>query len=168
MVLSIFHRLWASLRPKHRLSCRRTLWQRLASKLRERGGGYRESGAFLLGRRVGDERIVEDFILYDDVDPTALQGIIVFDAARIDQVWARCAEQGLEVVADVHTHPGGFGQSDIDQAHPMIPQKGHLALIIPHFAQRDFEPPQVGIYEYRGREDWINHSARGRRFFRIR
>jgi proteasome lid subunit RPN8/RPN11 len=167
MVLSTFRHWWASLRPKHRLSCRRTLWRRLAAKLRERGGGYREAGAFLLGRRVGDTRVVEDFILYDDVDPTALRGIIVFDAGRIDLVWARCAELGMEVVADIHTHPAGFGQSSTDRAHPMIPQKGHLALIMPNFAQRAFEPPQLGIYEYRGRDGWIDHSASGRRFFRI-
>jgi len=137
------------------------------ASLRERGGGYREAGAFLLGRRVAEARIIEDFILYDDIDPNALQGMIVFDASRMDRVWTRCAALSLEVVADVHTHPGGFGQSSIDQAHPMIPQRGHLALIVPNFAGRDFEPPQLGLYEYRGRDGWIDHSRRGRRFFRI-
>jgi hypothetical protein len=51
------------------------------------------------------------------------------------------------VVADVHTHPGGYGQSGVDQANPMIPETGHLALIVPNFADRAYGPGQIGVYE---------------------
>lgn len=136
-------------------------------RLRERGEGRRESGAFLLGRREGDRRVIETFILYDDVDPNALRGMIVFDASLMDTVWRRCEALGLEVVADVHTHPGGYGQSRTDQAHPMIPQRGHIALIIPHFAKRLFMPGEIGIYEFRGEDGWLNHSRDGKAFFGV-
>jgi proteasome lid subunit RPN8/RPN11 len=167
MLFSTIRRMWAQMRPSRRLSCRRRLWTRLLLALRERGEGRRESGAFLLGRRVGDRRVVQEFILYDDVDPGALQGIIVFDASRMDAVWRRCRELGLEVIADVHTHPGGYGQSATDQAHPMIPQAGHLALIVPRFASELVGPGSVGVYEYLGRGAWRDHSDRGRAFFEV-
>lgn len=115
----------------------------------------------MLGRVIGDQRFVEDFIAYDDIDPTALQGIIMFDASRMDQVWRLCAERGLAVVADVHTHPGGYGQSKTDQDNPMIPQAGHLALIIPNYADRDYGAAQIGVYEFQGRNRWRDLNAGG-------
>lgn len=140
----------------------------MLSELRRRGGGVREAGGFLLGRReASGARRITGFIAYDDVDPLALRGIIVFDGSKMDRVWALCREQGLEVVADLHTHPGGYGQSDIDQANPMLPERGHMAMIIPNFADRDYRPGQIGIYEFEGRGTWRDHSPQGRRAFRM-
>jgi hypothetical protein len=75
---------------------------------------------------------------------------------------------GLRVVADVHTHPAGYGQSGVDQDNPMIPEVGHLALIVPNYADREYLPGQIGIYEFRGRAGWRNHSGLGSRFFAVR
>jgi proteasome lid subunit RPN8/RPN11 len=168
MVFSMIANIIRRLRPTLRLSCPRPLWFRLLAELRERGGGRRESGAFLLGRRRPDgTRRIESYVHYDDVDPDCLRGWIEFDGSRMDEVWRRCEQAGLSVVADVHTHPGGYGQSNVDRANPMIPEAGHLALIIPGFAERTYEPGQIGLYEYLGGRDWCDHSAKGRRFFRL-
>jgi len=168
MVFSTIATIVRRLRPTPRLSCPRPLWIRLLAELRERGG-YRESGAFLLGRCSPEgARRVESYLLYDDVDPNCLRGWIEFDGSRMDEVWRRCELTGLSVVADVHTHPGGYGQSDVDQANPMIPEAGHLGLIVPHFADRAYGPGQIGLYEYLGGRRWRDHSAEGRRFFHLR
>jgi proteasome lid subunit RPN8/RPN11 len=136
-------------------------------ELRDRGRGERESGGFLLGYVDGEHRYVRDFIPYDEVDPNALQGIILFDASKMDSVWTYCDKAGVKVVADVHTHPGGYGQSRTDQAHPMIPQRGHLAMIVPNYAKRFYRAGEIGIYEYRGRDGWRDHSAAGPAFLRL-
>src|SRR5436190_24379198 len=93
--------------PPTPLLCRRRLWARILSELRDRGGGRRESGGFLIGWREGTRRVIETFIAYDAVDPDALRGHILFDGSRMDAVWAECRRLGLQVVADVHTHPDG-------------------------------------------------------------
>ena len=160
--------MWARLFPKARLRCDRKLWIRLTDTLRARGDGISESGAFLLGRRDGDRRTIVDFIPYDDVDPLALRGMIEFDGAAMDAVWSHCDERHLEVVADIHTHPRGYGQSSIDRANPMIAERGHIALIMPHFAKRAFGPGEIGIYELVGPNQWIDHSARGHTFFELK
>jgi proteasome lid subunit RPN8/RPN11 len=145
------------------------LWFELLAELRRRGGGYREAGAFLLGTRSETgERTVSAFILYDDVDPDALRGFILFDGSKMDRVWDRCAKLGMQVVADVHTHPGGHGQSSTDQENPMIPERGHLALIVPNFADRNYRPGEIGIFEFRGRDGWVDHSTSGQKLFRLR
>jgi proteasome lid subunit RPN8/RPN11 len=89
-------------------------------------------------------------------------------AADRDAVWKECRRRGVQVVGDVHTHPGGFGQSEVDRANPMIPERGHLALIIPNFAREFCLPGDIGIYEFRGRDGWLDHSARGAEFFAVR
>ncbi len=153
--------------PPRPLNISRRLWKRLSKVLHERGRGVSESGAFLLGHKVGSVRHILDFMLYDDIDPNALRGAIVFDGSKMDVVWTRCESTGMSVVADVHTHPGGYGQSSIDQAHPMIPQAGHLALIIPNFSDRVYLPGHVGLYEFLGRDGWRDHSRKGADFLRV-
>ena len=129
-IAQIIRRLFA---PRHELSCSWFLWQSLTAKLRERGRACsRESGAFLLGHRHDGRARIVDFILYDDLDPHALDtGIVHFDGRHFGALWDICKRRGLSVVADVHVHPGGSGQSQSDCAHPMISRAGHLALILP-------------------------------------
>ena len=86
----------------------------------------------------------------------------------MDLVWKECRTRGLQVVADVHTHPAGYGQSSVDRSHPMIPERGHLALIIPSFAAREYLPGRIGIYEFLGQGRWADHSARGSDFFAVK
>lgn len=130
--------------------------------------GQRESGGFLLGCQEGQFRSIKMFLPYDDIDPGCLRGNIIFDGSKMDIVWRVCRNHGLKVVADVHTHPGSYGQSVMDQSNPMIPEKGHLALIIPNFAKRLYLPGEMGIYEFVGRGQWIDHSRRGKSFFSVK
>jgi hypothetical protein len=160
-------RLWA---PRHELSCSHGLWTRLLAALRERGGGCHESGAFLLGLRDADGRVrIQDFVLYDDLDPLSLaSGIVRFDGRYFSDLWSICERRGLEVVADVHTHPAGSWQSASDQAHPMIARDGHFALIVPDFARRGVRRGDVGVYRYRGSGRWDTVPALMRpRFFTL-
>jgi len=142
--------------PSHELSCSWWLWRRLLRGLRIRGNGQRESGAFLLGRRdaEGRARIIE-FVLYDDLDPKSLDtGIVRIDGRHFGRLWELCKSRGLTVVADVHTHPNGSGQSASDQAHPMITRAGHLALIVPRFARSPVRRSDIGLYRYHGARRW--------------
>jgi hypothetical protein len=166
-IAAITCRLFA---PRHELSCSWWLWRRLLKGLRARGRGVRESGAFLLGRKdaAGRRRIV-DFLLYDDLDPHALDtGIVHLDGCHFGKLWDLCKARGLTVVADVHTHPDGAGQSGSDRAHPIIARAGHLALIVPDFAAPPIRRRALGIYRYGGGGQWQTVPvARRRRFFHI-
>jgi proteasome lid subunit RPN8/RPN11 len=155
------------LAPRHELSCPWRVWCRLLQDLHDRGGGVRESGAFLLGHvdKRGRRRIV-DYLLYDDLDPHALDtGIVHLDGSHFGKLWDLCARRNLMVVADVHTHPGGSGQSDSDRAHPIIARAGHIALILPNRAAAPVNLSAVGIYRYDGGGRWQTIPARQRRQF---
>lgn len=153
--------------PRHRLSFPPRLWERLLRQLRERGRNEtRESGAFLVGTRLRDRARVLDFVLYDDLDPHCLDsGIVRFDGRYFDELWDLCRQRDLAVVADVHVHPSGAGQSESDRAHPMISRAGHIAIIVPSFARKPVHRRDLGIYEYRGGKQWHVVAARERERF---
>jgi hypothetical protein len=165
--LATMRRLFA---PQHELSCSWFLWRHLKAQLRDRGRHRsRESGAFLLGRQEGGAARIVAFVLYDDLDARALDsGIVRFDGRYFGELWAICKARGLKVVADIHVHPGGSGQSDSDRDHPMISRAGHIALILPHFAHEPQPRREIGIYRYLGGKQWLSVPHYGRRrFFHI-
>ena len=132
-----------------------TKWRRLTSDLWIRSEGMHESGAFLLGFRDGKRRCVVEWILNDDVDPHCLNtGIVILDGQNLGTLWKYCRNKSLEVVADVHTHLGGAGQSVADRENPMIAIPGHIALIVPQFSKPPVDMFKLGIYEYLGEKRW--------------
>jgi proteasome lid subunit RPN8/RPN11 len=151
-----------------KLACDSGVWNRGVEELNRRTGGTRESGAFLLGKVKGRMRKIEQFLYYDDVDPTCFHhGIVEFDGRKFGAVWKKCRELKMAVVADVHVHPGGYGQSSTDRHNPMIAECGHLALILPYYAARAPMPGGIGIYEYLGSRQWKDHSGAGDRVFHV-
>jgi hypothetical protein len=153
-----------------RLVCAPAIWKAGVSELATRtNGATRESGALLLGRKGGRTRRIMEFMFYDDIDPTCLNnGIVELDGRRLQgAVGQRCRQNKLDVVADVHVHPGGHGQSPSDKANPMVAEAGHLAIILPYFARRRTKPGEIGMFEYLGGRGWADHSRAGSKFFYV-
>jgi hypothetical protein len=144
-----------------KLTIKSPVWNELVQQLKTRGNGLTESGAFLLGPSDGQE--ISSFICYDELDPEAYsEGIITFDGGAYVGLWDHCRQNNLKVLADVHTHPGNWtGQSPTDQKHPMIPTSGHIALIVPRYAQnKQTGLAGVGLFEYLGDKKWKPYSVR--------
>ena len=161
MTISIRRSIRALVAPRHRISCSKRLWEELRQELAARGEGRRESGAFLLGTiDPTGRREIRDFVLYDDLDPNCLTGIIEFNGeVGFGKLYALCRGKKLEVVGDVHTHPGLPYQSRMDQENPMMSCQGHFATIMPGFAQKAVEVAELGIYHYKGGCKWDNWSG---------
>jgi len=167
MSFSIRATIRAFVAPEHRLSFPAPLWRALLDELRRRGQGRAESGAFLLGHTSGKRRHVEAVAYYDDLDPDSLKtGIVVFDGRGYGPLWALCRETGRSVVADIHTHGGVARQSSLDRDNPMIATAGHVAIIVPSFAQGRVQVTDLGVYEYEGAHRWRDLSGpRASRYF---
>lgn len=144
--------------PQPEIFCEQKVWDQGIAELRRRAGGRRESGAFLLGTKERARRI-EEFIFYDDVDVNALRtGMVIIDGRKLGDLWAHCRATGREVVADVHVHPGAYHQSGSDQDNPVMAEVGHIAIILPNYAQRAVYPGRIGIFEYLGGRHWRDRS----------
>ena len=144
--------------PPPEILCSGKVWRGGVAELRRRADGRRESGAFLLGSS-GKARQIEEFVFYDDIDPNALRtGIVIIDGLRLGDLWTYCRRVGRSVVADIHVHPGGFRQSPSDRDNPVIPEVGHVAMILPNFAAQETGPKGIGVYEYLGSRRWRDRS----------
>ncbi len=137
----------------------RALWTELTCELHRRTEGSHESGAFLMGRKVGTEREATAVIYYDQLDPRAYDtGVCMLHADAFGRLWDQCAALGLSVVADVHVHALQARQSRADKENPMIARPGHLALIFPLMALPPVRRWSVGVYEYLGDHQWRSQS----------
>lgn len=133
------------------------IWSALMEDLRRRGRGRRESGAFLFAEVDRGDRIVRTWLPYDVLAPESL----AYDYVRLESdvfshLWVWCEEHRVEVVADVHTHPLGPKQSVSDRAHPMVALRGHVALIVPRFAQLNPRPADCSFNVYLGDQRWAS------------
>jgi proteasome lid subunit RPN8/RPN11 len=145
----------------NRLEVPKATWLDLMADLRQRGGGKRESGAFLLGQMQGDTRYVRSWVAYDDLDPEALtKGYVRLGTAAFTKLWALCEARQQVVVADVHTHPREPHQSLSDRTNPMVSQAGHMALIVPRYAQDKVMPRSVSVNVYLGAKRWASYLDR--------
>jgi hypothetical protein len=153
--------------PKHRVNCPPELWRRTVGELERRGGHRHEAGVFLLGRETHGRHLVTDVVYYDDLDPHAYDtGVCVLHGVAFAKLWALCRERKLTVAADVHTHPGPAFQSPSDRTNPMVARAGHVAVIVPNFGAWPIRRGALGVYEYRGQHQWIDHThPRTRCFF---
>jgi proteasome lid subunit RPN8/RPN11 len=134
----------------------RGLYESLISDLAASGRGEKESGAFLLGTLDGPRRCVSSYLMYDKVAPlsSSQHAYVAFTAEEMACAWEHCYAVGLQVVADVHTHPLGPSQSISDRAHPIVSVAGHVALIVPNFAQGAPQPRDLGVHVFGGCGSW--------------
>jgi proteasome lid subunit RPN8/RPN11 len=152
------------------VSISRWQWRKLTRELARRGRGERESGAFLLGCAKGSTTRVARWIPFDDLDPEALNGAISIRGEAFNKLWELCRENGLRVLADVHTHPGTHvHQSQTDESNPMVAQRGHVAIILPRFAQGRQRLEELGLHVYNGDGAWKSYlDEEARRRVRLR
>jgi proteasome lid subunit RPN8/RPN11 len=150
----------AATTPAPLLEVPASLWAELMAHLHSQGAGVRESGAFLLGRKTDAGRVVERFVPYEQLQPDAFSNDYVsLKADSFAKLWEVCRATGMTVVADVHTHPFGPGQSRSDRTNPMVALMGHIALIVPRFAKGNPHPRDLGLYVYQGNHQWVSHSG---------
>lgn len=136
------------------------LWAQLIEHLRLQGDGVRESGAFLLGRKTEVGRVMTRFLPYEQLQVDALHDdYVALTAASFAKLWELCRADGLTVVADAHTHRFGAGQSRSDRTNPMVALAGHVAFIVPRFAQGKVRPQDLGMYVYEGNHQWATFSG---------
>lgn len=141
-----------------RLEFSHGVWPALMKDLRQRGGGRRESGAFLLGHVDETSKVVLEWLPYDELDPKSLSYAYVrLESSAFSRLWAICFNRKLEVVADVHTHPMGPRQSLSDRSNPMISTVGHMALIVPRFAGGNVAPSDLSVNVYLGGRRWASY-----------
>jgi hypothetical protein len=169
MGFSIRRTIQAFAAPDYRLSCPRYLWKSILWELRQRTEARHESGAFLLGNKEDNRRRILKAVYYDDLDAHAYEsGVCVVKGPAFARLWEICRSTKYSVVADIHVHSNAAFQSWSDKTNPTLPNKGHIAIIVPNFAKSPVYIKDLGIFEYVGRFHWNDlGQARAHRYFYV-
>lgn len=145
---------------KTKLVFSRNLWLGCLNQLSRRGKHQHESGCFVLGRINGNRNLATSCVYYDELDPNAYStGVCILHANAFSRLWQICRDQKTAVLADIHTHPKGAYQSESDRTNPMIAKTGHLAIIVPRFAEGSIWRHELGLFRYKGDHEWTNLSG---------
>lgn len=65
------------------------------------------------------------------------------------------------LLIELHTHPpGAGGQNEVDAAHPAVPSKGFISIVVPDFAHPKFyDIRNTYVYEYIENNEWKQLSS---------
>lgn len=126
-----------------------SLLDRTVDILRQSGdrGQSHEGVAYWAGRRTGDEYFITTCIA-----PAARSTYGSFNTSSHTnaKVIMYLADAGLELLGQVHSHPGAFvGHSDGDDEQALMPYEGFFSIVVPHYARRGMRPLTIcGIHVF--------------------
>jgi hypothetical protein len=127
------------------------LLDRTTNVLRESRDGKvsHEGVAYWAGQRVADRVLVTTCIA-----PAAVttRGSFETPAHANAQVIAYLGAAQLELIAQIHSHPGDFvGHSDGDDRRALMPYEGFLSIVVPHYGREGMRPlTKCGVHLFEG------------------
>lgn len=132
------------------------LWQATVKGLGARSEGRHETACVWTGHRLPEAWSIEAIMFLDDLPgTTGLPRQHRTPRSALDVLFAELRKRELQIIADVHTHPGSWvGLSPVDQSHPIEYRLGLLAVVIPHYARVPVSLADAGIHEYLGAHRW--------------
>ncbi len=133
-----------------------SLWEKTIHGLCRRSGGCRESGCIWAGSRQEAGWQVKDAFFLDDIPGTKRQSLYHrTPRPALVKLFELLREKGYQIIADIHTHPDRWvGLSEVDKQYPIEYRIGLVAIIFPHYAQRDTSFSKIGVHEYLGNGMW--------------
>jgi hypothetical protein len=132
----------------------------LADAAREhlRAAGQDGCEAFVLwaGRRAGDTFDVLAALVPRQTAHRTPSGLLVeVDGDELLRVNVWLYDNGLQLVAQLHAHPGEAYHSETDDAYPIMTQAGGLSLVLPDFAVRPFDVRELAAHRLLPGRGWV-------------
>jgi proteasome lid subunit RPN8/RPN11 len=111
-----------------------------------------EAVVYLLGQTDG-----ETTVIVAAVSPRAKTtwGSFRVDATAMARVVRAAADHGLQVVGQLHTHPGGAYHSDGDQDGARIVYAGYVSIVVPDYGRRLPTMEGAAVFFFRGGTGFI-------------
>ena len=133
----------------------RLIVEKTAEQLRKYGTQGNEGLVFWGGIEAGDGSKFVTTCVYPRVrwvSGISVSSDVVAGAGVVREVRRR----GLEIIAEVHSHPGhGVGHSIVDDENPFVLADGNLSIVVPRFGEKGMEPLwECGIYIYSLKSGW--------------
>ena len=83
---------------------------------------------------------------------------VVVDGSELHRINRWLYEQGMTLIAQLHSHPGEAYHSATDDTFPIATAVGSLSLVVPDFARNPFSLERCAVYRLAGDGSWIELS----------
>lgn len=117
--------------------------------------GY-EGFALWAGVREGDVFYVRECIVPEQSGLRYDDGVCVrVDGDELFRLSVHLYEAGLQLVAQLHSHPGSAYHSDTDDTFPIATTAGAFSLVVPDFARAPFALDRCAVYRLIPGDGWV-------------
>lgn len=126
-----------------------------------RVAGEKGCEAFVLwaGRRAGDVFDVLATLVPRQTAHRTPSGLLVeVDGDELLRINVWLYDNRLQLVAQLHAHPGEAYHSETDNAYPIMAQAGGLSLVLPDFAVRPFDVRDLAAHRLLPGLGWVRLS----------
>lgn len=127
--------------------------------LRATGAGGREGLVLWVGRREGPTFFVTDLVIPEQKGIRTMDGVcVVVEGPALARLNADLYKGQLQLIAQVHSHPGAAYHSETDDNYAIATKIGCLSLVIPNFANRPFSLAECAVYRLNTAGKWLELS----------
>jgi len=133
----------------------RLIVKKTAEHLRKYGVRGNEGLVFWAGVEAGDGSKFVMTCVYPRVrwaSGVSVSSDVIAGAEVVKEV----RKKGLEIIAEIHSHPGHWvGHSIIDDENPFVLADGNISIVVPCFGNKGMEPLwKCGVYLYSLKDGW--------------
>lgn len=142
-----------------RLLLPQTLLEHTHTTLREIGVNEVEGLVLWAGRQEGATAWVEAVLLPEQQALRTASGLSVHIAGtEIHRINVWLYKKRMELIAQVHSHPGEAYHSELDDAIPITTTAGNLSLVVPDFARGPIDLATYAGYRLSNDGSWVDVS----------
>lgn len=128
--------------------------------LRTVGATGREGMVLWAGRKDGVTFEVTELVIPQQRGIRTGDGVcVIVDGDELQRLNLNLYKNGLQIVAQVHSHPGVAYHSDMDNEYAIARIIGSLSLVVPDFAVRQFSLRDCAIYRLSATGKWNELSG---------
>lgn len=124
--------------------------------------GRRSCEAFALwaGRRQDGVFLVEELIIPAQEALSFDDGVCVAVASpELFRINVHLHDEGLELIAQLHSHPNEAYHSETDDRYPIATRAGALSIVVPNFARAPFTIESCAVFRLSARGEWVAVSV---------
>lgn len=147
----------------------RSCAQQAVDWLYKAGSRRVEGVALFAGIREGDTFIIKRTIIPEQKAGNVEGGLIyVVDGEELYRIGLELFDCGLQLFAQIHSHPGAAYHSDTDDAYPIVTVIGGISIVVPNFARGGVNISEWAVYRLLPTIGWTEiKSDEKRNYFEI-
>lgn len=127
--------------------------------LRVAGATGREGLILWIGKNNGDTFNVTELVIPEQRGIRTSDGVcVVIEGNALAQLNVDLYKRQLQLIAQVHSHPGAAYHSPMDDEYAIASRVGCLSLVIPDFAKRSFSLEECATYRLSAESEWTELS----------